>query len=243
VGINDMSGGGVKGIFAGGAGKTGVGVLGETGAYGGWGTAGKFISYNSNDVTPTVHIVNNGSQVALNIESNNASNVTPALMINHAGVGSLASFKKSGVEKVSISNAGNITTSGNITASGNIAASGNVTTSGTVTVKNNNGIVRNTGAAQQRVEVLTVSIPAFNYQHYDTNFGAPAQIISVNFSTAFSSPPAVYIANAVTGSLMGLMKQISGVTTTGFTFTIANFGPYDLNSGAGSYKVVAMGNE
>lgn len=225
TGFNDMSGGAVRGIFSGTAGKTGIGVLGETGAYGGWGTAGKFISHNSNDVTPTVHIINNGSQLALNVESNNATNTVAAFMVNHAGTGSLASFKKSGIEKVSISNTGNITTSG------------------TVTVKNNNGIVRNTGSAQMRIEVLTVSIGPLNFQHYDVNFGAPGTDVTIPFSTPFSSPPAVYIANTLSGNAWGLTKGIEGVTASGFKFVIANFGPYDFTGVSGSFKIVAIGNE
>jgi hypothetical protein len=223
IGINDGSGGSVRGIFAGGAGKTGYGIIGETGTYGGWGTAGKFITYNVNDVTPTVHVVNNGSQVALNIETNNASNVTAALMVNHTGAGSLASFKKSGDEKMSISN------------------NGNIITDGTVTVKTNKGIVRNSSATQLRVETPSVSISG------PVVLASLESIsVTVTFGASFSAAPVVYVGNVITdsyGTATYMTTYITNVTTTGCTLVVRNNTKDAIALLTSTWKLVTIGAE
>jgi hypothetical protein len=230
TGINSSSG---VGVFGQTSGADGVAIYGLGGASNSSSYAGFFRNSNAANTKDVVQIYNQGAGRGLMIDQVNSSNSDDVFEVRNSGTGNFLSLI-TGLNEVKTT----------IAKNGNINTDGNIISEGTVTVKGNKGIVRNTSSNQLRVEVLSVSVPAFPYQHYDTNFGAPGQDVIVSFSTAFSSPPAVYIANAVSGSLMPLTKIIYEVTTTGFKFSIANFTPYDFtNAGAGTFKVVAIGNE
>jgi len=230
TGTNSSSG---VGVFGQSSGTDGVAIYGLGGSSNSSSYAGFFRNSNAANTKDVVQIYNQGAGRGLMIDQVNSSNSDDVFEVRNSGTGNFLSLI-TGLNEVKTT----------IAQNGNINTDGNIISEGTVTVKGNKGIVRNTSSNQLRVEVLSVSVPAFPYQHYDTNFGAPGQDVIVSFSTAFSSPPAVYIANAVSGSLMPLTKIIYEVTTTGFKFSIANFTPYDFtNAGAGTFKVVAIGNE
>jgi hypothetical protein len=230
TGANNSSG---VGVFGQSSGTDGVAIYGLGGSSNSNSYAGFFRNSNAANTKDVVQIYNQGAGRGLMVDVVNSSNSDDAIEVRNSGTGNFLSM---------MTGLGEVKTT--IAKNGNINTDGNIISEGTVTVKGNKGIVRNTSSNQLRVEVLSVNVPAFPYQHYDTNFGAPGQDIIVSFSTAFSSPPAVYIANAVSGSLMPLTKMIYEVTTTGFKFSIANFTPYDFtNAGAGTFKVVAIGNE
>ena len=230
TGANNSSG---VGVFGQSSGTDGVAIYGLGGSSNSNSYAGFFRNSNAANTKDVVQIYNQGAGRGLMVDVVNSSNSDDAIEVRNSGTGNFLSL---------MTGLGEVKTT--IAKNGNINTDGNIISEGTVTVKGNKGIVRNTSSNQLRVEVLSVNVPAFPYQHYDTNFGAPGQDVIVSFSTAFSSPPAVYIANAVSGSLMPLTKIIYEVTTTGFKFSIANFTPYDFtNAGAGTFKVVAIGNE
>jgi len=230
TGTNSSSG---VGVFGQSSGTDGVAIYGLGGSSNSSSYAGFFRNSNAANTKDVVQIYNQGAGRGLMIDQVNSSNSDDVFEVRNSGTGNFLSLI-TGLNEVKTT----------IAKNGNINTDGNIISDGTVTVKGNKGIVRNTSSNQLRVEVLSVSVPAFPYQHYDTNFGAPGQDVIVSFSTAFSSPPAVYIANAVSGSLMPLTKIIYEVTTTGFKFSIANFTPYDFtNAGAGTFKVIAIGNE
>jgi len=230
TGANNSSG---VGVFGQSSGTDGVAIYGLGGSSNSNSYAGFFRNSNAVNTKDVVQIYNQGAGRGLMVDVVNSSNSDDAVEVRNSGTGNFLSL---------MTGLGEVKTT--IAKNGNINTDGNIISEGTVTVKGNKGIVRNTFSNQLRVEVLSVNVPAFPYQHYDTNFGAPGQDVIVSFSTAFSSPPAVYIANSVSGSLMPLTKMIYEVTTTGFKFSIANFTPYDFtNAGAGTFKVVAIGNE
>jgi len=230
TGANNSSG---VGVFGQSSGTDGVAIYGLGGSSNSNSYAGFFRNSNASNTKDVVQIYNQGAGRGLMVDVVNSSNSDDAIEVRNSGTGNFLSL---------MTGLGEVKTT--IAKNGNINTDGNIISEGTVTVKGNKGIVRNTSSNQLRVEVLSVNVPAFPYQHYDTNFGAPGQDVIVSFSTAFSSPPAVYIANSVSGSLMPLTKMIYEVTTTGFKFSIANFTPYDFtNAGAGTFKVVAIGNE
>jgi hypothetical protein len=230
TGANNSSG---VGVFGQSSGTDGVAIYGLGGSSNSNSYAGFFRNSNAANTKDVVQIYNQGAGRGLMVDVVNSSNSDDAIEVRNSGTGNFLSL---------MTGLGEVKTT--IAKNGNINTDGNIISEGTVTVKGNKGIVRNTSSNQLRVEVLSVNVPAFPYQHYDTNFGAPGQDVIVSFSTAFSSPPAVYIANSVSGSLMPLTKMIYEVTTTGFKFSIANFTPYDFtNAGAGTFKVVAIGNE
>jgi len=182
--------------------------------------------------------------------NSNATNTKNVVQIDNLGTGNfLALTTGLGDVKTSIAKNGNINTDGSIYAGGSINSSGNmnsdanITADGTVSVRGNKGIVRNSNSNQLRIETLAVSFPAFHYSHYDSDFGPGGQTITVNFSTAFSSAPVVYWANALSGLLAGLSVAIWDVTTTSCKISILNYGPYDFDRNASTNKVVAIGNE
>jgi len=230
TGVNSSSG---VGVFGQSSGTDGVAIYGLGGSSNSSSYAGFFRNSNAANTKDVVQIYNQGAGRGLMIDQANSSNSDDVFEIRNSGTGNFLSLI-TGLNEVKTT----------IAKNGNINTDGNIISEGTVTVKGNKGIVRNTSGIQLRVEMLSVNVPAFSYPHYDTNFGAPGQDVTVTFSTAFSSPPAVYIANVVSGQLMGLAKQIDSVTTTGFTLSVANFSPYNFNGvAAGTIKVVAIGNE
>lgn len=215
TGINDGAGGAVRGIATG---NVGYGVIGESGAFG---AAGKFIVGSSNSQSNSIWGLNYGLGTTLELTINNDNNDEPAIAVSHNGIGKLGSFNNNNGEAISFSNAGNIKTVG------------------TVTVKNNKGIVRNSTASQLRYETVS-TIPLAS-----PLIGAAGLSVSVTFSTAFSSPPVVYVGNintGFTGAADRLRTVITNVTTTGCTFTVFN---YDLAAFAfsASWNLVAIGVE
>ena len=68
--------------------------------------------------------------------------------------------------------------------------------------------------------------------------------VDVTFATAFSSVPAVFIANLTNGGNADLMMTtIQNVTTTGCQLMIRNVMNDDLALFDSTWKLVAMGNE
>ncbi len=122
-----------------------------------------------------------------------------------------------------------------------ISNGGNVTAAGTMTVKGNKGIVRSSTTTQMRIE--TVTTPAV----VSGNLGVGNSVsVTVNFATAFSSPPTVSVANlntGFTGPCDVLSTSIKDVTTTGCTFKV--FNTYMSSSGLinGTWKLMVVGAE
>ena len=171
-----------------------------------------------------MELISNGKGSCIFSDNSNLSNASPMLHIKNAGTGQFLRFE---------TNLGDIRTT--------ISKEGNMVTDGTITVKSDKGIVRSSTGTQLRTEIITVSIPAGSLGHYN-EFNSSIDVV-VNFASAFSSAPAVYIGNVVSGGLAGLTTQIEDVTTTGFHFNAYNYTPYDFNYGATTYKIVAIGAE
>lgn len=200
----------------------GFGVVGETGTFGGIGTAGKFISNNSNDPMCTIEALNFGNGAGLIVAMNNSSNNATAVQVNQGGTGKLMSLWGQNNSDFEVSN------------------NGNLTTTGTVTVKNNNGIVRNSSSTQLRVETLIT--PSGAVSNMTVN-GGTFITVPITFSTAFSSAPVVYIANVSNQNLAAkyFLATVSDVTTTGCNLILTNTTGTVVVSGR--WHLVAMGAE
>ena len=220
TGENNLSGGGVRGVFTGPQNSFGYGVIGETGKNGNTGVAGKFISNNPADPTNTLWALNYGSGAGLTVTMNNGQNAQAAIEVNHTGTGKLLHLD-------------------GVNGSFDVNNNGNTTTSGTLTVKGNKGIVRNSTSAQMRIETLNATFSgnvALN-PLASTSF-------NVFFTTTFSSPPSVYIGNIVTdGSASYMTTCIKNVTTTGCTVVIRNTTSSLLALTTSTWKLIAIGAE
>jgi hypothetical protein len=223
TGENSSSGGGVRGVFTGSANSLGYGVIGETGMNGNIGVAGKFISNNPNDPTNTLWSLNYGLGEGLTVTMNNAQNNSAAIDVNHSGIGNLVHLL------------------GQNNAEFTVANNGNTTTSGIVIVRGNKGIIRNSGAAQMRVETVSAAIQAGGISMINNELVQ----IDVTFNTAFSSAPKVYVANVLNMSFTAtyLIASVSNVTTTGCRLYLRNVAGHDLDGITGSWQLVAMGAE
>ena len=123
-----------------------------------------------------------------------------------------------------------------------LAKSGNFKTSGTVTVKNDKGIVRSSTTSQLRVEVVQAIWDASG--SYESISPLETRDVPVTFSTAFSSPPAVYIANLLSGAnAEEMLCSVKNVTTTGCTLHFLNPNSQDITVWASTWNLVAMGQE
>jgi hypothetical protein len=219
TGENNLSGGGVKGVFTGASGSLGYGVIGETGANGNIGVAGKFISNNPSDPTNTLWALNYGSGAGLTVTMNNSLNNAAAIEVNHTGTGKLL----------------DLLGDGNLT----VANNGNMVTSGTITVKGDKGIVRNSTSAQMRIETMNATFSG----NIALNSLASTSF-NVFFTTTFSSPPSVYIGNIVTdGSASYMTTYIKNVTATGCTVVIRNPTNSLLALTTSTWKLIAIGAE
>jgi hypothetical protein len=247
TGSNDANGTGVKGVsystaydrgaVAGYNYSTGIGVYGEAVAAAGYAVYGvcgntgldahaaKFVNNYSNSTYENVAIQTNGKGINLYMNNTNASNTQPQLRMINQGTGNYLQFE---------STIGNITTS--------LAKSGNFKTAGTITVKNDKGIVRNSSSSQLRVEYVDAAFVAPN--GYVVLPYAGTQVVNVTFSTAFSSPPAVFISNLTNGGSADLtITSIQNVTSTGCELHIRNPTNGNMNLWSSTWKLVAMGNE
>jgi hypothetical protein len=220
--INDASQG--QALRGSSTGTDGIGIYTESGN----GSSQSMAAYFRNNYflnnRNVVQVVTNGVGKALSIQNTNASNNNEMLRIQNAGT---AEFL--------------LCVDETLNTKASIAKNGNIATDGTITVKANKGIVRNSSATQLRTEIITVNIPAGSLSHYDQFNGAI--LVTVNFSTAFSSVPAVYIGNLVGGDYQGLTPSIDNVTTTSCRFLLQNFTPYDFTISATSVKIIAIGAE
>jgi len=221
TGINMTDG---VGVFGEALGFDGIGVAGTVGNTGNHSVAAVFKNTYTENNRAVMELISNGKGNSIFSDNTSLTNASPILRIRNAGTGQFLRFE---------TNLGEIKTT--------ISKEGNITTDGTLTVKGNKGIVRSSSSTQQRMETLTVNIPAGTLGHYDQFNGLID--ITVNFSTAYSSAPAVYVANEVSGSLAGLTIRIEEVSTTQCHFRAYNYTPYDFNYGATTYKIVAVGAE
>jgi trimeric autotransporter adhesin len=221
-GKNSGGGAGVYGLADQGAGGVGYGVRGETNSVS-WGIPGQFLSNCPDAQTNTLWIIDNSKGQTCRIQVNNAANTSEALYVKTEGTGKLASFNNANAEAFSIAN------------------NGNAMAQGTMTVKGNKGIVRSSSATQMRVETISSPVVA------SANLTVGGSVsVTINFGTAFSSAPAVSVANINTGfsgACDSLTPVIKDVTTTSCTLKV--FNSYMTNSGAfsGTWKVIVMGAE
>jgi hypothetical protein len=204
------------------AGGIGYGVRGETNSVS-WGIPGQFISNCPTANTNTLWMIDNSLGQTVRIQTDNAQNANEALYVRHEGTGKLASFNNQNGEAFVIAN------------------SGNATSQGTMTVKGNKGIIRNSSATQLRME--TVTSPTVT----SAGLGVGGSVsVTVNFGTAFSTPPSVSVANintGFTGACDALCTAVKDVTTTGCTLRV--FNAYMANSGvfSGTWKLNVIGAE
>ena len=204
-------------------GTFGYGVVGETGNNGGTGVAGKFVTNNINDPSGTLMALNYGKGEGLSIVLNNNTNSGSAIYMNHTGTGRLLSLFGQNNSHFYVNN------------------NGNLATTGTVTVHGDKGIVRNSSSTQMRVETLTASLPAGGVSLSNGSY----TFIDVTFSTPFSSPPVVYVANITSQNYFAtfLIPSIMNVTTTGCQFNLRNTSGGTMSGITGTWKLVAMGAE
>jgi len=219
TGENNLAGGGVRGVFTGASGSFGYGVVGETGANGNNGVAGKFISNNPTDPTNTLWALNYGSGAGLTVTMNNGQNSAAAIEVNHTGTGKLLDLMGDGDFEV--------------------ANNGNTVTSGTITVKGDKGIVRNSTSAQMRIETMNAA-----FSGLVTLNPLATTSFNVFFTTTFSSPPSVYVGNIVTdGSASYMATYIKNVTVTGCTVVVRNPTNATLALTTSTWKLIAIGAE
>ena len=219
MGENNLSGGGVKGVFTGASGTFGYGVIGETGKNGNIGVAGKFVSNNPADPTNTLWALNYGSGAGFTVTMNNSQNNQAAIEVNHTGTGRL----------LDLSGSGDFT----------VANNGNTVTSGTITVKGNKGIVRSSTSTQMKIETMDAT---FSGNVALSSLGSTS--FNVFFTTTFSSPPSVYIGNIITdGSASYMTTYVKNVTVTGCTVVVRNPTSSLLALTTSTWKLVAVGAE
>lgn len=231
AGVNDPLGIGVKGI----AGN--VGVHGEATALDGVGvygrgvlnmnsSAAKFDNHYTNNTSDVVQIFTNGKGSALRLLATSVTNDAPMFHISSSGTGQFLRFQN---------NAGDVKTT--------ISNTGNMTTDGTVTVKGDKGIVRNSSGTQLRVETVTAAFDT----DADGEIFSPLEAASINvtFSTPFSSPPAVYVANIVLegGGTTVMVATVKNVNSSGCTLNLMNPTNQNIVLTDSTWKLVAMGAE
>ena len=212
------------GVFGEALGLGGIGVAGTVGNTNNNSIAAKFRNNYSDATSAVMELISNGKGTSLFSDNTNLNSSATMVRIRNAGTGKFLTFEN---------NLGSIITS--------VDKSGNMITDGTITVKENKGIVRNSTSTQLRTELLSANIPEGEISHYD-EFNA-YEYVSINFSSAFSAPPAVFLGNIVSGNMGGLRLDIEDVTTTGFTIVIKNYTPYDFTYGDAVFKVMAIGPE
>ena len=161
--------------------------------------------------------------------NSNASNGTNVVQIDNLGTGnSLAITNGLGDTKTMI------------TKNGDISTDGNIFTQGAAVVRGNKGIVRNSNGNQLRMELMQIAIPG---KFFPGGEFLSSQDLSFNFSTPFSAPPAVYIANEVGNSnATHMTTYISNVTVSGFTVTRVGFS-FDYTSTNSQHRIIIVGNE
>jgi hypothetical protein len=221
TGINMTDGVGVYGESLG---FDGIGVAGTVGNTNNHSVAGVFTNNYTENNRSVVEINTNGKGAGLTIDHNNLANAAPLMHMLNSGNGQFMRLENG---------LGDIKTT--------ISKEGNLTTDGTITVKTDKGIVRNSSSTQLRMEILNKSFPAGTVPHYD-EFNAPA-FINVTFGTAFSSAPAVSLAQEVSGGIGLLTLSILDVTTTGFTIELFNYTGYNWDYPATTLKFIIVGAE
>ena len=214
----------------------GVGVLGESLGFDGIGIAGIVGNTNNHSVAAmfknnytennraVTEIISNGKGNGIFMDLTSLTNSSPALRIRNAGTGSFIRMED-GLADLKV----------------NIEKDGDIITDGTIKVKTDKGIVRSTTSTQLRMEIVTANIPSGSIAHYD-EFNA-WEYIEVDFSTPFSSAPAVSIGNLVSGGIGLLTMVIEDVTTTGCTIVLKNYTGHDWSYPATTYKLIAVGAE
>ena len=217
VGTNNGGGPGVLGIS--GSSGFGYGVMGQANA----GIAGYFLKSGNSNVGYCIAVTDQTMGTGVKIAMVDQGNNSPALEIVHSGTGKLASYSKGGSEVAFVGN------------------NGNLNTNGSVIVKGNKGIVRSSTATQMRYETISTS----TFTSIGLGVGGSLSM-NVTFSTAFSSAPAVSVANINTGYIGPcdvLSVAITNVTTTGCTVKIVN--PFMATTGviSGSWKLLIVGPE
>ena len=222
--IGENSADNAYGVTGYGNGTDGIGIVGIAGQNNAQSVAGFFTNLYANNSRSVVEILNTGTGNNLFVNNSNAASSSPLVRIKNGTNGKSISLQDDfSVEKFSVTKAGN------------------VVSAGTVTVKNSKGIVRNSTSTQLRVETMLASLAAggesLNNGWYT--------YISVTFSTAFSSPPVVYVGNITTPNYLAtfLTTSIMEVTTTGCKLILRNTSGGDLNNIIGTWQVVAMGAE
>jgi hypothetical protein len=223
MGINFATG---VGVYGEGQGTDAIGVAGISGNTGNHNVAAMFRNKYNNNNRAVVEILSNGKGNAIFCDNDNLTSNAIQFRVRNAGTGNFLSFEN---------NLGSIITT--------VAKNGNITTDGTLTVKGDKGIVRNTTNTQLRTEVLTVNHPGGTISAYSPGGFNASIIIPVSFSTAFSSPPVVTMANFVTGSFSGLTSSIINVTTTGCEIQLLNYTSNTLSFGLLTVKLIAIGAE
>lgn len=221
MGINMVDGVGVLGESLG---FDGIGIAGIVGNTSNHSVAAMFRNNYTENNRAVTEIISNGKGNGLYMDRSSLSNSSPALRIRNAGTGSFIRMED-GLADLKV----------------NIEKDGDIITDGTIKVKSDKGIVRSTTSTQLRMEIVTANIPSGSINHFD-EFNA-WDYIEVDFSTPFSSPPAVSIGNLVSGGIGLLTMTIEDVTTTGCTIVLANFTGHDWNYPATTYKLIAVGAE
>ena len=221
TGINFTDGVGVYGEATG---FDGIGIVGTVGNTGNHSVAAMFKNNYSGNNQPVVDLESNGAGNLIFGQSSSLISSADQIKIKNAGTGNFLKFE---------TNLGDIVTT--------VAKNGNITTDGALTVKSNMGIVRNSSGTQLRTEIITVNIPAGSLPHYN-QFNSAIQV-TVNFGTAFSAPPGVYIGDVISGDYQGLTASVYNVTTTSCKFILQNYSPYDFTIGATAVKIIAIGAE
>ena len=218
-GINEGGGPGVLGSSF--NPSWGIGVMGTADV----GIAGYFLKGGNSNVGVGLQVANQSLSKGATINMTNMTNTSVALEIQHQGTGKIASFNNSSGEVGSIGN------------------NGNIQTDGTVTVKSNKGIVRSSTSVQMRYEAIPAVVEALG-GNLLVLCGNCTMYRTINFPTAFSTPPAVSFGNLVSGSggVELLDITITSVTTTGCTLRIENNIGTSL-SFKGTWNLLAIGPE
>jgi len=208
------------------SGNNGIAILGEGGYNISQSQAAIFRNLFNTNSKNVVDITSTGLGTSLYLLNDNISNNKPMINGKASGTGSFLLFENAGGTNIT-----------------DIAKTGNITTAGTVTVKNNKGIVRNSTSTQLRMEILQADLvtPISGQLPLQPN---QKFIIDINFATAFSAAPVVYVAN-IMGSINGVYAatSITSVTATSCKFVLTNTTNEQIVILNNSWKLVAMGAE
>lgn len=221
-GTNDaLAGQAIRGAATG---NDGISIYGEAGLSSSLSYAANFRNYNSVNTREVVHMETNGLNRTLSLQTTNAANTAEMIYGKNFGNGNMMTLQDgAGDTKVYIN------------------STGNMGIDGALLVRGTKGIVRSSTGTQLRVDLLTLIIPAQSLSHYD-QFNA-AIIINVSFSSAFSTPPNVSLANITSGTFLGLTPSIESVTTTGCQFVLKNFTPSDFSIPSTGVRLLVVGAE